>query len=204
MIAALKPLPPRFTVQEFLAWPGDGSGRTFHLVDGELRAMAPASPTHGTIQATVAYLLARHLRDQRSVCRAVTAPGVVPRVRAESNLRIPDVAVTCAPDDPRHRTLPDPILVIEILSPGNEADSWANVWAYTTIPSVREILVLHSTEIAAAVLRRQADGHWPEHPEALGPDGVLRLDAIGFACRLAEAYAQTHLADTGPPRAGQG
>ncbi len=198
MTALPRPLPPRFTVADFLAWPGDGSGRRFHLVDGEPRAMAPASPTHGTIQATVARLLGTHLVGLGGRCRAVTAPGVVPRVRADSNLRIPDVAVTCAPDDPRHRTRPDPLIVVEILSPGNEADTWANVWAYTTIPSVREILVLHSTDIAAAILRRQADSHWPEHPETLDASGVLCLEAVGFSCRLAEAYAQTHLA---PPPA---
>ena len=37
---------------------------------------------------------------------------------------------------PASRALADPVLLVEILSPSNQAESRANVWAYTTIPSV--------------------------------------------------------------------
>jgi Uma2 family endonuclease len=57
-----------------------------------------------------------------------------------------------------------PVLIIEILSPSNWPETWTNVWAYTTIPSVREILIVHSTKIGVELLRRDAAGHWPEHP----------------------------------------
>jgi hypothetical protein len=68
------------------------------------------------------------------------------------------------------------------------------VWAYTTIPSVREIAVVHSTRVLAEVLRRGADGHWPEDPEEINRDGTLRLDSIDFACPMRDVYAQTYLA----------
>jgi Putative restriction endonuclease len=42
----------RATVADFLAWPGDGTGRKFQLVDGEVRAMSPASAVHSVIQGT--------------------------------------------------------------------------------------------------------------------------------------------------------
>jgi Uma2 family endonuclease len=71
------------SVAEFVAWPGDGSGAKFELVDGEPRAMAPASVTHGLIQANLARLLGNHLADTR--CHVVVAPGVIPRVRAGFN-----------------------------------------------------------------------------------------------------------------------
>ena len=61
MTALPKLAPSRMTVAEFLDWPGDRSGRKFELADGESRAMAPASATHGRIQATVARLLGNHL-----------------------------------------------------------------------------------------------------------------------------------------------
>ena len=38
----------------------------------------------------------------------------------------------------------DPILLIELLSPGNAKDTRDNVWAYTTISSVREIVIVHT------------------------------------------------------------
>jgi hypothetical protein len=50
--------------------------------------------------------------------------------------------------------LTDPVLLIEILSPRNQAKTWTNVWAYTSIPSVREILILRGDRVAAELLRR--------------------------------------------------
>src|SRR5215469_11603713 len=79
MTALPKLAPSRMTVEEFLDWPGDRSGRGFELVDGEPRAMAPASRTHGRIQATIARLLGNHLAG--TGCSAEIEPGVVPRVR---------------------------------------------------------------------------------------------------------------------------
>ena len=85
-------------------------------------------------------------------------------------------------------------MLIEILSPSNVSDTWENVWSYTTIPSVREIVVVHSARVFAELLRRDAEGNWPAEPEEVGPEGTLRLDSIDFACPLRAAYAQTHLA----------
>ena len=84
--------------------------------------------------------------------------------------------------------------LVEILSPSNATDTWDNVWAYTTIPSVREIVVVHSMRVLAELLRRDADGRWPVQPEQIGANGTLRLQSIDFACPLRAAYAQTHLA----------
>ena len=61
-------------------------------------------------------------------------------------------------------------------------------------PSVREIVVVHSTRVLAELLRRGPDGHWPEQPEQIGPDSTLRFESIGFACLMPDVYAQTHLA----------
>jgi Uma2 family endonuclease len=69
-------------------------------------------------------------------------------------MRVPDLAVSCEVPDLGQRALTEPTLVVEILSPGNEAETRENVWAYTTIPTVREILLIRSTRIAAELLRR--------------------------------------------------
>jgi Uma2 family endonuclease len=181
------------TVAEFLDWPGDGSGRRFELVDGELRPMSPGRPTRGTIQSNLSRLIGGHLIASGGGCRIVTDPGVITARHAHINMRVPDLGISCTPDAPEHRALPDPVALIEILSPSNAVDTWDNVWAYTTIPSVREIAVVHSTRVAAELLRRGADGSWPVKPEQIGADGTLRLESIAFACPLRAAYAQTHL-----------
>ena len=54
--------------------------------------------------------------------------------------------------------------MVEILSPTNKTETWTNVWAYTTIPTVKEILILHSVRIRAELLRRDDQNQWPERP----------------------------------------
>jgi Uma2 family endonuclease len=183
----------RLTVAEFLAWDsGDRSGRLWQLQDGVPEAMAPASENHGAIQAELGALIRNHLVAQRPGCRVVTAPGVVPRVRSSDNLRIPDLAVTCVP--PRgERLLEAPVLLVEILAPSNADETWANVWSYTTIPSVREILVISSTAVSADLLRRGEDGAWPAAAVRVDAGGAPTLDSIGLELPLADAYRTTNL-----------
>jgi Uma2 family endonuclease len=97
--------------------------------------------------------------------------------------------------------VPEPLILIEILYPSNEAETWANVWTYLTIPTVMEVLVVNSTRIEAELLRRDADATWPEVPIRIGPEGALILDSIGFEVPLATLYQTTTLAMPGgnPP-----
>ena len=181
----------RMTVAEFLDWRGDHSGRRWALVDGEPRAQDPASVTHSRLQATIGALLHNHLAG--TPCKVSTAPGIIPRVRSNENFRVPDLAVNCTPDEQGQRALPDPILIVEILSPSNEAETRENVWAYTTLPAAREILLVRSTDIGAELYRRQSDGNWPPQPELIGEAGELTLVSIDYRASLASLYEDTHL-----------
>ena len=188
---ALAKIPVRMTVDEFLKWDSD-DGFRYELVDGEPRAMAPASTLHGFLQNELGSLIRNHLLEKASGCEVVANPGVVPRLLSEHNVRIPDLAVTCSPLAAGQATLPDPVLVIEILSPSNQAKTWTNVRAYTSILSVQEILVLRADRMVAELLRRPPQGEWPERPMAITA-GELVLESIGFRVGLAGLYARTGL-----------
>jgi Uma2 family endonuclease len=181
------------TVDEFLDWdPHDPTVRRWQLVDGEPVAMAPGSENHASLQNELGALLRNHLLERGSACRALTEAGVVPRAAANWNFRIPDLLVTCAP--PGSGTIvADPVLVVEILSPSNEIETRGNIWAYTTIPSVREILAVRSTRIEAELLRREPDGSWPGQPVILGPGDTLTLASIDFVAPLRALYRTTVL-----------
>ena len=84
------------------------------------------------------------------------------------------------------------MLVAEILSPGNQSETWNNIWAYTSIPSVVEMPVLRSVFVGADLLRRQPDGTWPKEPEQIR-SGDLVLDSIGLRTPLADLYRRTPL-----------
>jgi Uma2 family endonuclease len=176
------------TVAEFLAWHPPGNPDRWELIDGTPTAMAPAAPRHGAIQGEAARLIGNRLVDLRPACRVIIEPGIQPKVRADFNVRVPDLAVTCAELDAEDRLLREPLVVIEILSPSNKADTWANVWSYVTIPTVAEILVLHSAEIRADLLRRDEDGTWPDNSTALTLGDDVRLESIDFTAPLAAFY----------------
>ena len=55
-------IPVRMTVDEFLKW-DSADGLRYELVDGEPRAMAPASTVHGFLQSELARLIGNHLRE---------------------------------------------------------------------------------------------------------------------------------------------
>ncbi len=190
-MTAVARVPARMSVEDFLAWePKDGGA--WQLVDGEPQAMSPGNRTHGMLQGELGSLIRNHLHAQNSPCVLVVTPGVVPHVNAGINMRVPDLAVTCSPYDTEEQALTDPVLIVEILSPSNQAKTWANVWAYTTIPSVREILVLKTATIGAEVLRRGADASWPREPERVA-EGALLLSSIGLSLQIGAIYAGTRL-----------
>jgi len=180
------------TVAEFLAWDAPGETR-WQLFDGEPIAMAPTSRTHGTLLLELGSLIRNHLTDAGSPCTVIAAPGIVPRVRANENFRIPDLAVTCTRYETEEYDVSNPVLIVEVLSPSNRADTWRNVWAFTTIPSLREILILSSTAVRAELLRRGSDGNWPAASTVI-EDGDLILDSINLTLPLPAIYRTTRLA----------
>jgi Uma2 family endonuclease len=192
MSDAARKIPAVMDVAEFLAWDAPEPGR-WQLVDGEPRAMAPASRTHNTIQGELGRLIGNHLVELAKNCTVVPNGGTVPRVRADSNFRIPDLTVTCSDYQEEEYDVSEPVLMVEILSPTNKSETWTNIWAYTTIPSVQEILVIDSVRIRAHLLRRDLQGNWPERALVI-EDGMLALESIDFRVPLAALYRRTRLA----------
>lgn len=184
-------VPVYMSVDEFLAW-NPGGEATWQLVDGVPQAMAPPSTIHGAILNRLAQVIGSHLDARNSPCVAIIKPGVISHINASHNLRVPDLAVTCTELEVRQSTLTDPVLVAEILSPSNQAETWGNVLAYATIASVSEILVLRSVFVGAELLRRRPDGTWPREPEPVR-EGDLLLESIGLRTPLVDLYRRTPL-----------
>jgi Uma2 family endonuclease len=85
------------------------------------------------------------------------------------------------------------LLLVEILSPSNETLTRANVWAYSTIPKLAEILLLSSTAIKAEILRRGPGLEWQEPPQFVSDDEPVDLTSIGLHVLLREFYRTTPL-----------
>jgi Uma2 family endonuclease len=186
MVARAK-LPDQMSIEEFLAWdPADG--RRWQLVDGEPQAMAPGNTLHAFLQGELGRLLGNHLLAQGLPGNLLVTPGVIPAMMSARNMRVPDLAVSCSPLGPNQAAAKDPVLIVEILSPSNRAETWSNVWAYTAIPSVQEILVLRTDRVGGDLLRRRENGTWPDQPAIL--EQTLELKTVNFRIHMAELYAR--------------
>ena len=194
MTSALADVTPQMTTDEFLDWDGDGHQGKLELVDGIVRAMAPASEAHGTIQANLAGLLWLHLRDQKSPCRVVTEAGVVPHINPGHNVRVPDLVVTCAPPEKGSKIVAQPVLLIEVLSPGNQKESWESLRASSTLPSLKEIVVVDSERIHVQLFHKDKDGNWAQAAEEFRQGDHVRLTSIEGELAVNDIYANTHLA----------
>ncbi len=189
----LRPPLPHMTADDFLAWPGDGSGRKFQLVDGVLHVMSPASPTHSIIQGNLAGAIWSAI-DRNNLPLAVAVEGaIVPGLNASANLRVPDLVVTAAQAAVGQAVVPDPIVLIEVLSPGNQDDTRDNVRAYSTLPTVQEMAVVHSTRVLIELHRRDKAGNWPPEPEYLEAGQRLTLATLGLDHPVEAIYRRTWL-----------
>lgn len=180
------------TVDEFLDWDGGGLEGKLELVDGVVRAMAPASYTYNLIQANLAVIIGSHLKTRQSRCRVATEAAAIPPMRSHLNARIPDLSVSCLPVGDGKRP-PDPVLIVEILSPGNPEDSWESVRACANIAAVQEVLVLESERVEAQHFRRSEQGEWPIDGVTITGAGTVTLACIDLAFPLIAAYAGTPL-----------
>ncbi len=175
-------LPPIMSVAEFLDWDGGGLVGKLELVNGEVRAMSPASGTHSVIQANLAYLIGAHLRATKRACRVGTEAPIVPRIHANDNVRAPDLSVTCQTTPPG-----------KVLSPSNVRETWESIRACATIPSLAEIMIVDSERVAVEIYRKLPAGGWSSEPDEKASSGSITLTSIEASLDLSEIYAGTHL-----------
>ena len=190
-MAAAPKSTPAMTVEEFMDL-NPGGDELWQLVDGEPQAMVQPSIAHGLLLAEPCRVVGNHRHAAGSPCHPMPQVGVVPRVNARHNIRVPDLSIASGAPEAGERWLTGPVLVAELLTPENRAETWGNVWTCASIPSVEEVPVLHVKRIGADLLRRGADGCWPCDPERLtGGDLVLR--SVGLRVPLTDLYRTTRL-----------
>ena len=185
--AAVKPM----TLAEFLRWE-DGTDTRYELLGGCPVAMAPPAIAHGILALRLGARIDAALRS-RSPCFGQSEAGIA-RPDRNDTCYIADLAVTCTPPEPGQQLLQDPLLIVEILSPGTALyDRQTKVSDYRRIPSVQEILLIDCASIFAEVLRREGDRWMTEIVR--GPQATLLLASIGLTAAMSELYEGIDLPD---------
>ena len=174
------------TLAEFLRWE-DGTDARYELLWGVPVAMSPPARAHGMLCARLGGMIDAALRVRRP-CGAQTEAGIA-RPDRDDTCYVADLAVTCSPYERGEQLIKDPILIVEILSPGTERhDRRTKVPVYRDIESVNEILLINSESIYAEILRREGDRWITELVR--GRDAILHLSSVDLRIAMAELYEE--------------
>jgi Uma2 family endonuclease len=173
--------PHPWTVDEFLAFDAEEPER-YEFVDGIVRMMTGASAAHSRIKGNLLAILDTALRD--GPCSAyiddlkvVTANAVI----------YPDVLAICRPLSPDDDRVPDPTVVVEVLSPTTETHDRIRKWReYQTISSLQHFVLVAQSERRVEVYTRERNGWQLAVVEP--PEDEVALKAVRASLSLEAIY----------------
>ncbi len=164
------------------------SAEKFECCDGNIWAMAGASPVHERIVSNAIF----HLRTVLTRKCSVFGSNSKVKVPVYPPYRYPDLSVYCG--EGIYETmagldvLTNPQMLIEVLSPSTEAfDRGDKFRYYKSIPSFTEYLLIAATRPYVMQYIKQNEHEWVQR-EAIGLDGKLFLPAFEVEILLSEIY----------------
>ncbi|WAJ31088.1 Uma2 family endonuclease [Antarcticirhabdus aurantiaca] len=180
------------TVEEFLAWAEIQPGESrYELIDGiPVRLMAPEAARHVDAKARIWLLMSRAIRSAALPCRAfVDGIGVRTDKRG---YRIPDVTVTCGTVDDGSAIVEDPIVLVEVVSPGStRRDAGDKLLDYFRIGSLVHYLIVYP-DAGRIVHHRREPGAETIETRILAEGNVV-LDPPGFSVAVPALLGQEQI-----------
>lgn len=190
------------SVDEYLALDRAAETKS-EYVDGEIFAMASASPRHVLIATNIAAELRGRLKS--SPCQVYASDLRVQASRGKA-FHYPDVAVVCGrPEfrDSRKDTVTNPVVIVEVLSPStrnyDRGDKFAS---YRKLDSLREYILIDTNPCHIELYRRREGGIW-EFSEIDDCGASLAIPALGISIPFEEIYAKVDLLEPEPEEAGE-
>lgn len=184
MARATPPAP--WTVDDFLAWEREQEER-YEFLDGLIRMMTGGTLDHNRIAGNVFAALRARLRG--GPCQAfVEAVKVI----SGASAMYPDVVVTCTPPDLKSDLLPEPVIVIEVLSRSTQTFDRGQKWlAYQGISSLQQYVLIFQDQLRIEVYDRQ-DNAWVYQAQT-GPDARLSFAVSNLELTMADIYEDSSL-----------
>ena len=172
-------------VDAFLAWAEGRQGR-WELRDGQPVMMAPERAAHALTKYAAQKALENGIMRAGLSCR-VFPDGMTVRMNARTAFE-PDALVVCPPPtDLNTMEIPNPVIVVEVLSPSTAADdhgvkldgyfSLGGVFHYLILDPDRRVMIHHRRGHAGAIETRVLR------------EGVVVLDPPGFEAQVAAFFA---------------
>ena len=176
------------SVEDYLHFEQQGEIR-HEYVDGQIYAMAETTRRHNAISLNIAALFRAEVRGTP---RRAYISGMKVRVEFGNAFYYPDVMVGCDAGDDHELYLKRPCLIVEVLSPSTEnIDRREKLFAYRSLPSLREYVLVASDERKVEVFRRDEQDEWSL--TTLEERDNLHLECINATISLDDIYEDTKL-----------
>ena len=173
----------RLTVDEYLDWAQEHPGR-YELYRGSVYAMSPEGIPHAKVKLAIHFALAGAIRTNRLPCH-ILPDGVTVRVDARTAYE-PDALVYCGPEIESGLEVPNPIIIVEVLSPSTwHIDTSFKLGGYFQLPSVAHYLIVDPAERFVLHHSRGSAG------DVIGRivrEGSITLDPPGLTITMDEIY----------------
>jgi Uma2 family endonuclease len=176
--------PSYMTLEEFHSFT-EHSPLPYEYVNGVIRAMSGPTVAHGLISQNIFRALDKHLRGKPCVpfCGGVELNL---QLGEDKIAYLPDVFVSCdrASWDPKW--IPNPKLVVEVLSPSTQnIDRREKLVNYCRTPSLEEYVIAAQKSAQLTIYRRAED--W-QPDVVVGSGAVAAFRSLDMAVPLAEVY----------------
>lgn len=186
MSEAAQRRPEPMTIEGFLDFlDGRPAEEHWELIDGTPLMMVGGTLAHARISGNIDRLLAP--AAERRGCMSLR--GFLVEAGRTSGFE-PDVMVRCGEMADESRRAPDPVVVVEVLSPSTmRTDRVLKFERYRTIPALQQIVFVYQDSVRVESWLRE-HGDWREEPVLLlALDDSLAVPAVGASLPLAAIYA---------------
>lgn len=181
MNVAIKPM----TVDRYLAWLEEQPRGRFELVDGQVIPMNAQRVEHIN---TKVYVIIALMEAVKGTAFHALGDGMAVRINDKSAYEPDALVYGGEPLKDGTVIIPDPVLVVEILSPGTKTvDTTKKLEGYFKLPSVRHYLIVDP--IAKSVVHHARDESG-NIATVVADAGLLTLQALGVTVPVDAFFKQ--------------
>jgi Uma2 family endonuclease len=172
-----------YSREAFRRWCEAQPNGRYERVDGRIVAMAPERGAHLRIKGAIYRALHRAVAAAGVPCQALPDGATIEVGDSDYE---PDALVNCgAPMADDAIAAPNPVIVVEVLSPGTASvDTGAKLADYFRVPSVAHYLIVHPTR--RTVIHHRRDGEAIQ--TRIIASGPITLDPPGIVFATEEIY----------------
>jgi Uma2 family endonuclease len=180
------------TRDEFFDW-AEAQDERYEFDGFQPVAMTGGSGNHARIGHNLAFELGLRLRS--GPCEPLGGDAGIATIG--DRVRYPDALVTCTTFGGHDRIVPEPVIVVEVISAtSGRMDRIVKVGEYHAVPSIQRYVIVERTYMGVTVLwRTAADQPWSTLTLAEGD--TLLLPEVGIEIPVVDLYARVMFGDAG-------